>query len=201
MDYNDTYLKSKNAWGGEPNKLLQMIIDDIPAGSNVLDLGSAQGRDSLYLASFGHNIVAVEKSEAGYSQLVDAINENKITNIVSINKDVSEFDIEKNKYFLINLQNVLQFLSKEDSRALLRKAKDSLPINGLIAVSAFTTEDPSFENSDPKIKSYFENNELLELFSDFQIIYYFEKKILDKGHASMPEPHYHGMVKIIAKKL
>jgi len=201
MDYNNTYKNSNNAWGAEPNRLLQMIIDDIPKNTDILDLGSAQGRDALYLASNNFNVTAVEKSEIGHNQLVKAITENNVSNINPINSDIYDFDIVKDKYLLINIQNALQFLPKEKSLALINNIKIRLKSGGIITISAFTVDDPSFKNTDQKIKSHFDKQELLKLFADFQIIYYFEKKILDKGHASAPEPHFHGTVKIIAKKI
>jgi len=201
MNYNDTYSKSKNAWGEKPSELLQIIIDDLPVNSNVLDIGSAQGRDSLYLASFGHHVTAIEKSEVGHSQLVQTIAENKIVNINPINDDILNFEIEKNKYFLISLQNILQFLPKEKSLELVREIKSKIVLDGLIAISAFTINDTSYKKSGQKILSYFKKQELLKLFADFHIIYYFEKMIFDKGHASTPMPHYHHLARIIAKKI
>lgn len=201
MNYNNIYSNSKNAWGSEPNKLLQMIIDDIPANSHVLDLGSAQGRDALYLASLGHIVTAVEKSEVGHQQLRQVISNHNTTNITALNEDIVDFEINDNMFLLISLQNSLQFLQKEISLKLIEKIKNKLSQKGFVSISSFTVDDPSYLNPNTKIKSHFNKQELLNIFSDFQIIYYFEKKVLDKGHAGQPEPHYHGMVKLIAQKL
>lgn len=97
--------------------------------------------------------------------------------------------------------NSLQFLSKHQSLELIKRTKSYLLQNGYILISAFTVDDPSFLKTDSGIKSHFERQELLKLFSDFEIVYYFEKKILDQGHASQPTPHTHGIVKVIAKKI
>lgn len=200
MNYNETYLKSKNAWGNKPNEMLESIIGDIPQGSNILDLGSAQGKDSLYLASLGFNITAVEKSEIANSQFDNVIKENNIANIVTVCEDISSFEIESEKYFVINIQNVLHFLEKEKSLAVINSVKNALPKNGMVLISAFTTDNTSFEAKSTSIKSHFEKQELLKLFVDFEIIFYLETKLFDKGHGGHEKPHYHGMVKIIAKK-
>lgn len=55
-----------------------MVIDNLSKNSAVLEIGSAQGRDALYLAQLGYSVTAVEKSESGHHQLVKAIEEKKL---------------------------------------------------------------------------------------------------------------------------
>lgn len=201
MTYNKSCPNSINDFCAEPSDLLQMIVEDLPAGSQILDIGSAQGRDALYLAGFGHHITAVEISETDHNILVNYIAGNKIENIFPVNADIQNFDIEKNKYFLISLQHVLQFLPKVESLKLVNEVKEKVCPGGLIVISAFTYDDPSYRNISHRLSSYFEKQELLKLFADFEIINYFEKTILDTGHLSTPAPHYHGITEIIAKKI
>jgi SAM-dependent methyltransferase len=200
MAFNKPCPNYINDFCEEPSDLLEMIAEDLPESSQILDIGSAYGTDALYLASLGHHITAVEKSEAEHSQLKKTIAEKKITNITPVNDDILNFEIEKDKYFLISLQNIVQFLPKEKNLELLRAVKDKVAPGGLIAISAFTVDDASYRLSGRDIRSYFEYQELLRLFDDFLIIYYFEKIVFDPGHASTPMPHYHGVARIIAKK-
>lgn len=50
-------------WSALPNFFIEEIIDQIPTGSRVLDLGAGTGRDSLYLAERGRKVVAADFSE------------------------------------------------------------------------------------------------------------------------------------------
>jgi SAM-dependent methyltransferase len=200
MAFNKPCPNYINDFCEEPSDLLEMIVEDLPANSNILDIGSAEGLDALFLASLGHQITAVERSEAEHNQLLKTIAEKKITNIKPINDDILNFAIENDKYFLISLQNILQFLPKEKNLKLVREIKKKLPNDGLVAISAFTVDDVSYKLSGRDIQSYFDRQELLKLFSDFHIIYFFEKIVFDPGHASTPMPHYHGVTRIIAKK-
>lgn len=201
MNYDEIYSKSKNVWGEKPNELLQLVVNDIPARSEILDLGSAQGKDALYLASLGFIVTAVDKSRTGHDQLEFIIKENKIQNIVAICEDISNFEIKKEKYFIINTQNTLHFLEKEKSLRIIEDIKNKLPKNGFAVISLFTTEDPSFLNESTSILSHLEKQELLRLFLDFEIVFYLETKFIDKGHAGQEEPHQHGVAKIIARKV
>lgn len=49
MNYNKIYKNNSNVWGSKPNELLQKIYSQVDAGSEFLDLGCGQGRDSLFM--------------------------------------------------------------------------------------------------------------------------------------------------------
>jgi tellurite methyltransferase len=59
MSYDNIYKFSKDVWGKEPNKLLQMIWQKVKPNSYFLDLGCGQGRDSIFMAKQGFKVVAV----------------------------------------------------------------------------------------------------------------------------------------------
>lgn len=200
MNYNDIYLKSKNTWGDAPSKLMILASREIPKESNVLDLGSAQGRDALFLQSLCHNVVAIDKSEVACNQLKEFVAEKNIKNIAVYCMDVSEFEIEKNKFSIINIQNTLQFLEKDKSLKILKNIKENLVSGGIAVVSLFTIDDESFKNKNKGIRSHFDKQELLRQFDGFEIISYLETMVPDKGHPGFEEPHLHGIAKIVARK-
>lgn len=200
MDYNKIYKNSKKAWGDQPSKLLQLIIHEVPKKSYVLDLGCGQGKDSLYLARNQLNVTAVENSEVACNQLLENVkNENDI-NIDVICQDVMHFEIENNKYSLIIIKNILHFLDKTNGIKLIKNCIEKLNLNGLIIISSLTNSDPAY-NGNKTSKTFFYNQELLTLFKEFQIIYYYEGSALDNGHAGSINPHNHEVARIVAKKI
>ncbi|MFA6534395.1 MAG: class I SAM-dependent methyltransferase [Patescibacteria group bacterium] len=199
MNYNNIYKSSKNTWGLEPNKLLQIIISEIPKNSDVLDLGSAQGKDSLFLATHKHRVTAVEKSRVACRQLSNILKREKDLDIRVICQDIADFKIE-NKYFLINIQNVLHFIDKKEGLKIIKKCKNVLLDDGFLIISSFTTLDSSFQSNKAKLKTFFNKQELLKIFTGFHIMYYFEGRVLDKGHPGKTKQHYHEVTRIIVKK-
>jgi hypothetical protein len=83
---------------------------------------------------------------------------------------------------------------------LIEKIKVALKPNGYVIVSCFTTASSDGEKALARGRCYFAPEELRQIFSDFKIIFYQEKKFEDKGHPGMPEPHWHATVKMIAYK-
>ena len=195
--YNKLYKKNKNVWGDQPNKWLEMIWQDVDPGSFVLDLGCGQGRDSVFLAKKNFKIIAVDSAQTGIDDLYKSIDENNLDNIQAICQKVEDFEIEKDKYSIINARNVFQFLDKNDVLKIITNIKSNLKPDGFVVINGFTISEPLFK----KGNGFFDPNELSKLFSDFKIIFYQEIIEDDLGHPGGEEPHQHHVVRLIAQKI
>jgi len=110
------------------------------------------------------------------------------------------FKIEKNKYDVILLNNSIQFVERNNALKFIKKLQQNIKYNGFIIISAFTEDDPTTKNVNLK-NIRFKKQELLSLFKNFRIYYYFENIINDKPHIGANFNHKHGIVKIIAQKI
>ncbi len=201
MKYYDKIYKNRNVWGDKPNELLLKIYDQAEAGSEFLDLGCGQGRDSLFMLRNGFKVTAVDNSAEGIKKIRRAIRIKNLpkTDIRLYCEDIQKFDITKNKYTIINAYNSLQFLLPKDARKLIYKIKKALKNKGHIIISSFTTADSLYKKKS-RCRCFFEPQELKKLFSDFRLVLYREKTVADKGHPGCPGPHQHRIVQVIAQK-
>lgn len=201
MKYNQIY-KNNNVWGNQPNELLQKIYSQLNTGANFLDLGCGQGRDSLFMLQKGFKVDAIDNSQEGINKIKEFIQANNlpIDNINLFCNDIKNFNITKNKYDITNAFNSLQFLSKKEALKIIEDIKCNIKNNGYVIISGFTVNDPLYKKMNNDGRCFFESQELRKIFSDFNIIEYKEDIIEDKGHPGSPEPHQHGVVKIIAQK-
>ena len=65
--WDERYSKPEFAFGTEPNDFLVSVADQIPPGP-VLMLGEGEGRNAVFLAGLGHEVVAVDQSEVGLAK-------------------------------------------------------------------------------------------------------------------------------------
>src|SRR6185312_10127913 len=65
--WNERYSAPAFAYGTEPNDFLRSVADRIPPGP-VLCLAEGQGRNAVYLASLGHDVLAVDQSAVGLTR-------------------------------------------------------------------------------------------------------------------------------------
>jgi SAM-dependent methyltransferase len=65
--WDERYSEREYAYGIEPNDFLASVADRIPPGP-VLSLGEGEGRNALFLAGLGYEVVAVDQSEVGLAK-------------------------------------------------------------------------------------------------------------------------------------
>jgi SAM-dependent methyltransferase len=65
--WDERYSKSEFAYGTEPNDFLVSVADRIPRGP-VLMLGDGEGRNGVFLASRGLQVLAVDQSAIGLAK-------------------------------------------------------------------------------------------------------------------------------------
>lgn len=196
-------IKNNSVWDNKPNNLLQKIYTKVNASGNFLDLGCGQGRDSLFMLKKGFNVTMVDKSEEKIKKIKEYIQKNNLPKdkISLYCQNIGNYNIESNKFDIINAFNSLQFLPKKESLQMIDKIKKSLKNKGYVIISSFTVNDPLYEKTTNNSRCFFESQELRKLFSDFNIIFYKEGLIEENGHPGYPEPHQHHVVKLIAQKI
>lgn len=198
-DYNKIYSAGGIAADIKPSQILSLVWRNFLSNSKILDLGCGQGIDSLFLAKNDFSVTAIDSSDVAINQIKIKKDEFKLDNLELICGDISDFDIEKNKYQVIICRNVLNFLNKDKALKILNNLQNNIQKGSYIIIEIFTKNDPSFVSNN-KFTSYFEEQELLNIFSGYKIIYYLENVVLDSGHPGFPNPHKHGVARIIAQK-
>ena len=197
--YNKIYSSSNVSEDVKPSQIISLIWKNFLSGGSVLDLGCGQGRDSLFLAKNNFSVTAIDSSEVAINQVEVKKNELCLNNLELICGDISDFEIVHDKYDVIICRNVLNFLDKKIALELINSIKTNSKIGAYIVIDVFTKNDPSFLSVN-KFDCYFEEQELLKIFSDFKVVYYLENIILDNGHPGFEAPHKHGVSKIIVQK-
>jgi SAM-dependent methyltransferase len=198
--YDKLYSKNKAFFGKKPSLLIYNHLHLFPRNLSFLDLGCGQGQDLLFMSKLGYKCLGVDNSPISVQQLQTIVKKKRLENIIIKQENILNFDFTKDKYDIINLRNILQYLKKTKSQEIIKKIQKYVNKNGFIIISSFTTEDPSFSAKKSGFKSYFKRNELLQYFtSKFNVVYYFEGLLQDKGHGDYP-PHQHGVAMLIAQK-
>lgn len=90
--WDERYSQPDYAYGTEPNEFLVSVADRIPRGP-VLMLGDGEGRNGVYLAGLGHDVVAVDQSAAGLTK-AKRLAEGRGVRIETRQADLREFPIE-----------------------------------------------------------------------------------------------------------
>ena len=63
--WDERYSEPEYIFGTEPNDFLKEVFDKIPAGGRVLCLAEGEGRNAVFLAEQGYDVIAMDMSEVG----------------------------------------------------------------------------------------------------------------------------------------
>jgi len=154
-------------YGTEPIPFLKDNISLLPK-NKALDLAMGEGRNGVYLATQGFDVLGLDISPVGLNkaqQLAKHYNATIQTRVV----DLENYQLEKNSYDVIICTYYMQ-------RDLFDQIKGSLKPGGMVLIETFNTDYLKYSRF-PK-KYLLKPNELLEIFKNFKIIRY---QVYDDG--------------------
>ncbi len=205
--FDRVYQKEKTYYGFDVDGEFVKFLEDnenLFKEKKALDLGCGEGRYALYLAKNGFDVTAIDFSSVAINKLKRIVDEQNLP-IKSDVVDVSTYHFVPNSFELVVAVTIIDHLGKDVQEKVVNGIKCCLKKNGVAFIRVLTTEDPGYnKQSDNQVSEtsggieyYFEKNELLNMFLDFQIIYYYEGTEHDYNHGPV---HEHGWAILIAKK-
>lgn len=88
----DTYL-----YGTEPNDFLKDNLHHLPRSGRLLCLAEGEGRNAVFLARQGYDVVAVDSSEVGLAKAVKLAEQHGIR-LETVVSDLADYEIAENFY-------------------------------------------------------------------------------------------------------
>lgn len=153
--WENEYLNKEKSTFGNPSKEVVDIVSLLPEEAKVLDVGSGDGRHSLYLASLGFQVDAFDISENAINK-IDYLKEQNNLNVNTYVCDVLDFEF-RYKYDLIIIHGVLQFIEREKQPEIIELLKNWTEVNGYHIVTLFTDEEPVPEDLKDVMVGVFKN--------------------------------------------
>ena len=161
-------------FGKEPVPFLTQNIHLLPKG-RALDIAMGEGRNGVFLATQGFEVVGLDISEKGLAKAHQLAKQNGVaieTRVV----DLENHHLQKNAYDVILLMYYMQ-------RDLWPQIKDALKPGGMAIIETYNVDHLKHAKFNPKwlLKS----NELVEAFKDMKIIRYQAYEDSDQAYSSI----------------
>ncbi len=134
----DRWYRSDASLKDDPDDELVNLLKGERVGK-ALDLGCGQGRNTLYLASLGYEVVAIDKSRVAILQLME---HGKVLGFNIECETCSLLDFQFGEQFdLIVFSYVLHFiLQRPEQISILYKIMDYTKTNGIVFIKVPLTE-------------------------------------------------------------
>ncbi|MGX5203155.1 methyltransferase domain-containing protein [Aliikangiella sp. IMCC44632] len=135
------------------------------SGLRALDIGCGGGRDAVYLALHGCQVVAVDYQQAAISKVSELAKQHS----VKVTAQVLDLEIENNALDQIDGEFDIISVVRYLHRPLLSQIKRKLKPHGFVAYQTFSEGCEAFGK--PKNPRFIlKNGELAKVFSDFKIL-------------------------------
>jgi len=163
--WNERYEKKEYFYGTDPNHFLRSISGIFPKKSKILCLADGEGRNSVFLASLGHQVTAVDFSEEGYKKATLLAEKHQV-NLNYILSDLSDFDFGLEKWD--GVVSIFCHLSPELRSIIHQRVEKSLRPGGIFILESYHPKQLEFSSGGPKDIKMLYTEELLK--SDFKNI-------------------------------
>ncbi len=156
MSTNINVLEKKAYWDNyysqglaptQPSNFAKIVLSHISTDEDLLELGCGNARDSIFFASQGIDVQAIDRSTTA----IENNNAHGIPNIKFINADFTEIDenLLENKIQNVYSRFTLHSVKKEGYIRTLNWCQNNIPTGGKFCIEARTINCPLYGQGTP----------------------------------------------------
>lgn len=199
--YDEKYAGKEYYWGKKPSAICDRIIETMRPSKvfhpKMIDLGCGEGRNAVYFAKQGFDVVGLDISEVGLEKAKRYAEEERVT-LKTIKADITSFALTE-KYDVIFSTGTLHYLRAKVRARHFQNYKCHTSPRGVNVFSVFVKK-PFIKKAPDSIGSEhsFRSGELMGYYWDWEILYCSEE-IFDCMSGGVP--HKHAVNRVIARRL
>lgn len=145
--WNERYADDTLAYGQAPNEFLASLANRLPPSGRALDLGAGEGRNALFLASRGLDVLAVDQSLVGMQKAQRLANERAL----QLNTQVADLrDFDQPPASLDVVTSIFVHLPADLRAAVHTRIASWLRTGGVFILEAYAPEQLQRNTGGPK---------------------------------------------------
>lgn len=161
----------------EPSALLADHLSRFPKGS-ALDVAAGYGRNALFLAEQGYRVEGVDRDEEAVA-FCNAEAKRRGLTLKAFRADLENgFVFQRARYDLVTC---FYYLDRE----IIAAMKEALRPGGVVVYETFLIDQHRKFGRPGRSEFCWRHNELLSLFLDFRVLFYFEGEKKDRWIAQL----------------
>jgi len=143
--WDERYALEGFAFGTEPNDFLRQEAHRIPPG-RVLCLGEGEGRNSVFLAEQGYEVVGVDRSQVGMDK-AQALAQERGVFIETVVSSIEDFDLNEGEWQ--GIISIFFHLPPELRKKVNESVVKGLAPGGILIFEAYTPKQLEFGTGGP----------------------------------------------------
>lgn len=145
--WNDRYAAADLVYGEAPNEFLASVKDRLPRQGRALDIGAGEGRNALFLASLGLEVLAVDQSEVGMQKAQRLAGQRSLS-LQTRAADLSNFSAAPGSFDVIS--SIFVHLPASLRAAVHDGVRSWLRPGGLFVLEAYAPDQLQRDTGGPK---------------------------------------------------
>lgn len=199
--HDQMYASKRYYWGKKTSVICDRVIEIVRPTSDfrpkLLDLGCGEGRNAVYFAKHGFEVVGLDLSLIGLEKTRRYADEVGV-HVETIHADIVSYQLA-DTYDVIFSTGTLHYLPPEVRSQHFQNYKDYTSPNGINALSVFVRKPFIPRAPDAEENAYLlKSGELMSYYWDWKILYCVEE-IFDCMSSGIH--HKHAVNRIIARNL
>lgn len=144
--WDKRYSEDGFAYGILPNDFLRENITILPSGGRVLCLAEGEGRNSVFLAKQGFDVVAVDASAVGLKK-AEELAQNENVTLTTIVADLAEYEFEKDSFDAVI--SIFCHLPPSIRERVHKAIPPCLKPGGVVLLEGYTPEQLHYKTGGP----------------------------------------------------
>jgi len=156
--WDERYSSEEYIYGKDPNEFLANAADKIPKG-RVLCVAEGEGRNAVFLAEQGYDVIAVDTSSVGLEKARKLATERGVS-IETIVSDLGQYDIEPES--LEGVVSIFAHVPPPVRKELHKKIVNGLRPGGVLILEAYRPDQLKYKTGGPPTAEFMMTLESLE---------------------------------------
>lgn len=196
--YDEGYARCDRFWGVEPGSLVLRWLSTPLEGLRILDVGCGDGKNALWLAARGANVMALDVSRLALDRATRQDGAGRVSWVVA---DAAALPFIRTPQFdVIIAYGLLHCLANEVAVHAVIDALQSLTKHGGLHLAvAFNARDQDLDRAHPGFRpTLLEHHAYLRAYASWQVLEATDT-LLYESHPHNDVPHHHSMTRIVAR--
>lgn len=151
LTWDERYAPDTYLYGTEPNDFLSTHLPRLSPGSRILCLAEGEGRNAVFLAEAGHEVVALDQSSVGL-QKAERLAEERGVRIETVRADLAQHRIEAGAWDAI--VSIWCHVPGPVRAQIHRQVVGGLRPGGLLLLEAYTPDQLKHKTGGPPVAAW-----------------------------------------------
>jgi len=145
--WDERYSADDFAYGTDPNAFLASLAGRLPHVGLALDIGAGEGRNALFLASLGLDVLAIDQSAVGMQKAQRLARERRLA-LRTEAVDLNDFEPPANSFDVVS--SIFVHLPSALRAKVYRRVTTWLKPGGLFVLEAYAPDQLARDTGGPK---------------------------------------------------